>query len=147
MNRVLTAARLQLVRPAVILGIPWAIVASSFVINWAIWSLADLQHQPGADFTGGVSALYITVAIVFLQAVTQMLPFAMGVSLSRRTYWLGVALVGVASALGYGIALAVLSEIERATDGWGVGLAFWAPGPLRVDSFFQQILVSGAPML
>src|SRR3954469_15703057 len=109
MNRVLTASRLQLVHPAVILGIPWAVVGSSFVINWGIWSLADLQHQPGSGFTGGVLALYVTVAIVFLQAVTQLLPFAMGLSLSRRTYWLVVALVGVASALWYGMALAVLS--------------------------------------
>lgn len=147
MNRVLQASRLQLVRPAVILGIPWAIVASSFVINWAVWKLADLEHQPGTNITGGVSALYITVAIVFLQAVTQLLPFAMGVSLSRRTYWLGIALVGVASALCYGIAIAVLSAIERATDDWGVGLQFWAPGPMRVDNFFLQVLVSGAPML
>lgn len=147
MNRVLTASRLQLVHPAVILGVPWAVAASSFVINWAVWKLADLQNQPGTDFTGGVAALYITVAVVFLQAVTQLLPFAMGVSLSRRTYWLGVALVGVASALWYGIAIAVLSEIERATDGWGVGLHFWAPGPMRADNFFLQVLVSGAPML
>jgi|tagenome__1003787_1003787.scaffolds.fasta_scaffold20545772_2 hypothetical protein len=147
MNRVLTAARLQLVHPAVILGIPWAIVASSFAINWAIWSLADLQHQPGTDFTGGVLALYVTVAIVFLQAVTQLLPFAMGVSLSRRTYWFGVALVGVASALWYAVALATLSAIERATKGWGVGLDFWAPGPMRVDNFSLQVVVSGAPML
>ena len=45
MNRVLTAARLQLVHPAVILGMPWAVVASSFVINWAVWKLADLENQ------------------------------------------------------------------------------------------------------
>jgi hypothetical protein len=147
MNRVLTAARLQLVHPAVILGIPWAVVASSFVINWGVWSLADLQHQPGDDFTGGVLALYITVGVVFIQAVTQLLPFAMGVSLSRRTYWFGVALVGVASALWYGVALAVLDAIGKATDGWGVGLDFWAPGPLQVDNFFLQVVVSGAPML
>src|SRR3954469_17826512 len=119
MNRVLTAARLQLIHPAVILGIPWAIVASSFAINWAIWSLADLQHQPGADFTGGVLSLYITVAIVFVQAVTQVLPFASGVSLGRRTFYLGTALMGMAQALGYGIVLAVLTAIEGATDGWG----------------------------
>jgi hypothetical protein len=147
MNRTLQAARLQLVHPAVILGMPWVIVASSFAINWAIWSLADLQHQPGGAFTGGVLALYVTVAIVFIQAVTQLLPLAMGLSLSRRAYWSGTALVGVASALGYGIALALLSLIETATDGWGVGLEFWTPGPLHADNFFLQIVVSGAPML
>jgi len=148
MNRVLAASRLQLVHPAVILGVPWAVVASSFVINWAVWSVADLRHQAGEDgFTGGILALYVTVALVFVQAVTQLLPFAMGVSLSRRSYWMGTALVGILSSVGYGLVLAVLSRIESATDGWGVGLKFWAPVPLRVHNFFLQILVSGAPML
>lgn len=147
MNRVLAAARLQVVHPAVILGIPWLVVGISFAINVAIWGLAGLRDEPGAGFTGGVLALYITVCVVFVQAVTQLLPFAMGVSLSRRTYWLGVALVGVLSALGYGIALAALDAIGDATDGWGVGLSFWAPTPMQADNFFLQVLVSGTPML
>ncbi|WP_116449334.1 hypothetical protein [Blastococcus litoris] len=147
MNRVLAAARLQVVHPLVILGIPWLVVGISFAINVAIWGLAGLRDVPEAGFTGGVLALYITVCVVFVQAVTQLLPFAMGVSLSRRTYWLGVSLVGVLSALGYGIALAVLDAIGDATDGWGVGLSFWAPEPMQADNFFLQVLVSGAPML
>jgi hypothetical protein len=147
MNRVLAAARLQVVHPLVIFGVPWLVASTSFAINWAVWALADLRAQPDAGFTGGVLALYVTVSVVFVQAFTQVLPFAMGVSLSRRTYWLGVALVGVASAVGYGVALAVLDAIGQATDGWGVGLAFWAPTAMQADNFFLQILVSGAPML
>jgi hypothetical protein len=147
MNRVLAAARIQVVHPAVIFGIPWLVVGISFAINVAIWGLAGLREVPDAGFTGGVLALYITVCVVFVQAVTQLLPFAMGVSLSRRTYWLGVALIGVLSALGYGIAIAALDAIGDATDGWGVGLSFWAPEPMQADNFFLQVLVSGAPML
>jgi hypothetical protein len=147
MNRVLAAARLHLIHPLLALGVPWMVVALSFVINWLIWNFADLQHQVDGGFTGGVLSLYITVAIVFVQAVTQVLPFAMGLSLSRRTFYLGTALMGVAQALGYGIALAVLTAIEGATDGWGVGLRFWAPAGLDVDKFALQVVVSGAPML
>jgi hypothetical protein len=147
MNRALAAARLQFVHPAVILGMPWAIALSSFVINWAIWYLAELPTRAHEAFTGGVLALYVTVALVFEQAVTQLLPFAMGLSVSRRSYWLGTALVGVGSALGYGIVLAVLGAIERTTNGWGAGLEFWTPGPVRADGFLLQVLVSGMPML
>jgi hypothetical protein len=147
MNRVLAAARMQVVHPAIIFGIPWLVVGISFAINVAVWGLAGLRDEPGAGFTGGVLALYITVCVVFVQAVTQLLPFAMGVSLSRRTYWLGVALVGVLSAVGYGIAIAALHALGEATDGWGVGLSFWVPLPLQADNFFLQVLVSGVPML
>jgi hypothetical protein len=148
MTRVLAAARLHLIHPLITFGVPWLVVGLSFSINWLIWKFADLRHQAGdGGFTGGVLSLYITVAIVFVQAVTQMLPFAMGLSVSRRTFYLGTALVGIAQAVGYGIALAVLTSIEGASDGWGVGLHFWAPGGLDVDHFALQVLVSGAPML
>jgi hypothetical protein len=147
MNRVVAAARLHLVHSLVALGVPWLVVGISFAVNWLIWHFADLQHQPGANFTGGVISLYITVAIVFVQSVTQLLPFAMGVSLSRRSFYLGTALVGLLQTLGYGIVLALLTAIEGATDGWGVGLTFWAPAGMDVDNFLLQVVVSGAPML
>jgi hypothetical protein len=146
MTRVLQAARLHLIHPLVILGIPWLVVSISFAINVAVWHLTPAGEDDGG-FTGGVLALYITVLVVYVQAVTQLLPFAMGISLSRRTFYLGTALVVVVQSLFYGIALAVLSGIENATDGWGAGMNYWAPGPFEVDDFFLQVFASGAPML
>lgn len=146
MNRVLAAARLNLAHPLVTLGMPWLIVSLSFAVNVAVWHLTPAGADDGG-FTGGVLALYITAMIVYLQAVTQLLPFAMGLSLSRRTFYLGTALLAVVHSLAYGIAIAVLTSIEDATGGWGADLAFWAPGPLHVDNIALQVLVSGAPML
>jgi hypothetical protein len=146
MTRVLQAARLHLINPMVSLGIPWLVVAISFAINVAVWHLTPAGEDDGG-FTGGVLALYITVLVVYIQSVTHILPFAMGLSFSRRTFYLGTALFAVAQALYYGIALAVLVAIENATDGWGAGMSYWAPGPFEVDNFFLQILASGAPML
>jgi hypothetical protein len=146
MNRVLQAARLHLIHPLVILGVPWLVVAISFAINVATWNLTPAGADDGG-FTGGVLALYITVMIVYVQAVTQLLPFGMGVSLSRRTFYLGTALVAVVQSLGYGIAISVLVAIENATDGWGAGMSFWAPGIFEVDNPVLQVLVSGATML
>jgi hypothetical protein len=148
MNRVLAAARLQLVHPMAILGVPWMVGALSFAINWAVWRIVDIRSLEGEDgLTGGVLALYITVLIVFVQAVTQLMPFAMGISLSRRSYFLGTCLVGVGMALGFGAILAVLDAVESASGGWGVGLQFWTPPPVDVDGFLPQVAVSGAPML
>ena len=148
MNRVLAAARLQLVHPLVILGVPWMVGGISFAINWAVWRIVDIRSLEGDDgFTGGVSALYITVLVVFVQTVTQLMPFAMGISLSRRSFFLGTCLVAVGMTVGYGIALAILDAVESATGGWGVGLQFWTPPPLDVDGFLLQIAVSGGPLL
>ncbi|SDN15660.1 hypothetical protein SAMN05660642_04165 [Geodermatophilus siccatus] len=147
-NRVLAAARLQLVHPMVSLGVPWAVGALSFAINWAVWRIIDIRSLEGENgVTGGVSALYITVLVVFVQAVTQLMPFAMGISLSRRSYFLGTCLVAVGMALGFGVVLALLDVVESATGGWGVGLQFWTPPPLDVDGFASQVAASGAPLL
>ena len=122
--------------------------AVSFVINWAVWRIVDIRSLEGDDgFTGGVSALYITVLVVFVQTVTQLMPFAMGISLSRRSFFLGTCLVAVGMTIGYGVALTLLDVVESATGDWGVGLQFWTPPPLDVDGFLLQVAVSGAPML
>ena len=125
---------------------PWLIALSSFAINWLIWRIAAIGDQRDA-FTGGILALYITELIVFVQAVTQMLPLAMGLSLSRRIYWLGTALFAVALSAGSGVALTVLGLIEDATGGWGAGLEFWVPPPLQAGNLAHQVLASAAPML
>ncbi|TKJ30743.1 hypothetical protein [Blastococcus sp. CCUG 61487] len=145
MTRVLQAARLHLVHPVVILGIPWLVVAISFAINLAVFHLTPAGEEEG--FSGGVLALYVTVLVVFVQAVTQLLPFAMGVSISRRTFFLGTALVAAVQALLYGIVISALVAIENATDGWGTGLNYWAPGIFEADGAVAQVFYSGVPML
>ncbi len=146
MNRVLAAARLHLVHPLVMLGIPWMIVGLSFVINLAVWHLTPAGEE-SSSFTGGLASLYITVLVVYVQAFTQLLSFAMGVSLSRRTFYLGTALVALAQALGYGIVIAALAAVERATDGWGAGLQFWMPFPGIPDNPVLQALITASIML
>lgn len=147
MNRVLQAARMHLVNPAVALGIPWLVVSISFAINLAIWHLTPAGEEVDGGFTGGVLALYCTVLVMFVLGVTQLLPFAMGVSLSRRTFYLGTVLVALGQALYYGVVISVLVSIENATDGWGAGLDYWAPGPFEVGNPVLQALASGALML
>lgn len=44
---------------------------------------------------------------------------------SRRTYYLGTALLIVALGVVWGLGLTVLQAAERATGGWGVGLHFF----------------------
>lgn len=146
MTRVMQAARLHLIHPTMMLVIPWLVVTISFAINLATWHLTPAGEDDGG-FTGGVLALYFTVLVVFVQAVTQLLPFAMGVSVSRRTFYLGTAFVAVVQSLLYGVAVSVLVSVENATAGWGAEMNFWAPGIFEVGNPVLQVLASGAPML
>jgi len=147
MNRVLAAARLHSMNPLLTVGIPWGIVTLSFVLNLAIWGVIGVGEESPGAFTGGLLSLYITVLVVFIQSVTGLMPFAMGMSLSRRTFYLGTAVAAVLTALAYGAVLSVLTSLEDATGGWGVRLDFWAPASFDVDNAALQVLVSAAPML
>ena len=113
MDRILGAARLHLVNPLMSLGVPWLVVLSSFAINLVVWGVTAAGDQPGGGSTGGLAALYLTVLIVFAQSITQLLPFAMGLSLTRRTFYLGTALVALVQSFGYGIVLTVLDAVEN----------------------------------
>lgn len=146
MTRVLRAARLHLIRPMAALGMQWLIVGLAFGINLAVWHLTPAGADDGG-FTGGLLSLHITLMIGYVLSVTQLLPLAMGMSLSRRSFYLGTALVALAEALLYGTVLSLLVVVEGATNGWGAGLSFWAPGRMDVDNAAFQVLVSGTPLL
>lgn len=133
MNRVLQAARLHVVHPLVILGVPWMVVASSFVINELIWGFGHLAEQSSSSSggTGGVLALYVSVLFVFVQSVTRLFPFAMSLGLSRRVFFAGTALMAVVQAAGYALVLVLLTGLENGSGRWWTGLHFVAP--LHID--------------
>ena len=148
MNRILAASRMELTHPLLTYGLPAAIVTFSFAVNWTIWQLGDVAAQtPGDGSTGGVASLYVTVLIFFVQTVTQMFPFATGLSLSRRDFYAGTALTAAVQSVGYGVVLTALDAVENATNGWGVRLHFWAPGLLDVPNPLLQFAVFAMPML
>ena len=146
MDRVLSAARLHFARPWVVLGIPWLIVLASFALNAVIWGTTPVSEADGAG-TGGLITLYATVLIVYVQAVTQLLPFGMGMGLSRRAFYLGTALAAVAQAAGYAVVLTVLGVVENATGGFGLGLDFWRPSAILVDNPVLQFAVYALPLV
>jgi hypothetical protein len=82
-------------------------------------------------YTGGLLSIYVFLLICGALSMTRSLPFALMLGLSRRSYYLGTALLVVCLGIVYGLALAVLQVIERATEGWGVDMHFFRiPGIL-----------------
>ena len=131
-------ARYHLVMPWAILLIPWAILAVSFIVNLVIFSLAPVGHHEALtsqglvqvanaahNYTGGVASIYILFFAIGASIVGRSLPFALTLGVSRRSYYTGTALLGVAMAVADGLALTALQAIERATGGWGVRMHFF----------------------
>ncbi len=114
-------ARFQLADPTIYI-LPWAVLAFDFAVNVALAS----SIAGGAQVqTGAVAAIYLFFLVVGALSIFQSMPFALGLSVSRRSYYAGTALLAVALAAFYGLALALLQVIEGATGGWGVRLHFF----------------------
>jgi hypothetical protein len=122
-------ARYHLVDRISYTALPWGLLAFHFALIVAIFKMA----APTMDVPGRVLynqafnlvVIYVVFLILGLLAVVRSLPFALALSVSRRSYYAGTAALAVALAAVYGLALAALQAIERATGGWGMDLHFF----------------------
>ena len=140
------AFRLHLVQWLQTLSWPWGILGISFVVNLAIF--ASLGEEVAKDNgTGGLASIYIVIMIAYLQAITQLFPFALGIGLSRRSFFLGTTAFALAESLLYGVLLYLCSVLEEATDGWGVALRFFrVPWVTDVGNAFGLIAIYTVPL-
>jgi hypothetical protein len=83
----------------------------------------------------------------FISAITQLFPFAMGISATRRTFYAVVATYATGQALLFGLAMYLLSVVEGETGGWGVGLDFFRLPFLETGNPLTQTLVYAVPLL
>ena len=143
-NRVLAVTRLQFVNRWTMFYLPAIILGAILLLNMAIWYIvlaslptgADVAHaEKGFQYTGAVFYIFIYMLVVAVQAISRTFPFALGFGVTRRNYYLGTALSFVVLALGFSVLLTVLSIIELATGGWGVGGHMFTPTYLTNASF------------
>jgi len=122
MKTLVNVARYHLVDRLTYVALPWGILAFSFLINLSI--AAQLPAGQG-NYTGGLLTIYAFLLVCGALSMTRALPFGLMLGLSRRTYYLGTALLIVVLGVVYSLALTVLQAAERATGGWGAGLHFF----------------------
>lgn len=161
MNRILTAARLQLVAWRAAQLWPWAILALSWLVNLAIFAALYFQEDPslplvsyGAQYelteqgsTGGLLSIYGVMFFIHMQTMTKGFGFALGMSMSRRSYYLGATLFAVGQAVVYGAVIHLLLMLEDSTGGWGVDMRFFGVPFLRESNPVLQLLVYVVPFL
>jgi hypothetical protein len=117
MNTWVKVARFNLVRPANYLVLPW-ILPFSFAVGAVT---AGRRH----DAAGYLLSFFIYFAVQGMQTIGRSLPFGLALGASRRSFYSGTALLGMALALVSGLVLTALQAIERATGGWGLSIHFF----------------------
>jgi hypothetical protein len=144
MRTLVNVARYHLVDRMMYLAVPWAILAFSFLINLAIAVMAP--RPAGGIYSGGAVTIYVFLLIAGVFSMTRELPFGLMLGVSRRSYYLGTALLVLALGIAYGLALTALQALERASGGWGLSLHYFRV-PLIMDGPWYQTWVTSFVLL
>jgi hypothetical protein len=119
MNTRVKVVRYHLVRPVSYLLLP-----GMFPFAFALGAVTAGRGR-GHDASGYLFSSFIYFVILGSLTIGRSLPFGLTLGASRRSFYSGTALFGMALAFVSGLELAVLQAIERATGGWGLSLHFF----------------------
>jgi hypothetical protein len=140
MKTSLGVARYQLINPNAFVIQPWLVLTLDLLIVVAIFT--ETPARSGTHDTGALAGIYVVLIVAGALAISRQLPLALALGVSRRSYYAGTALLSMAVAAVYGLALTVLQLIERATGGWGIDLHFFRVPYLLSGPWYLSWLTS-----
>lgn len=133
-RRIWNALRLHAANPWPTLIIPWLVFAAVFGLNLLIWYIVTVAvggkqnlDADAFDYNGGVTWVLVFLLVMAVQAMSLTFRFALGVGMTRRDYYIGTLAYLAMLASLYAFGIAALAQVERLTDGWGLGGRFFAP--------------------
>jgi hypothetical protein len=147
MNRVFDVARIQTVNWFWIFAFPPLLLLVVLVINLGLFAAIGDVTPPEGRTTGAVLSIYMVMLVAHLQTMTQVFPFALGLSVTRRAFYAGTGLVVGAQSVLFGALLLLMGRIETATGGWGINLKFFALPFVHQDNLLAQWLVYTVPFV
>ncbi|OCT16008.1 hypothetical protein A8709_10340 [Paenibacillus pectinilyticus] len=136
MNRINQVMKLQLINKKLWFTIPWVILGVNLVINYIIALSVDTGETMN---TGSISSIYVYTFVAGTLTLKETFPFAIGLSIRRKDYFIGTALTVLFVNVVSSIALGVMSGIEEATNGWGVQLHLFKIGIFDNVSFIGML--------
>jgi hypothetical protein len=123
-NAMIKVARYQLVQqPVLFVTLPLGILAFALALD---------AVRGDNIYRGGLVAIFLSFFVMGVQRIGRWLPFGLALGATRRSFYAGTALLGVSMSLVYGLVIAGLQAIERATGGWGLSITFF-----RVPQFLN----------
>jgi hypothetical protein len=131
-RRVFAVIKLHFVNRFQILYMPLIVLGAIFLLNLAIWWIIVAASNGAVSgihlgYSGAVSYIYVYGIVIAVQAISRTFPFSLGFGVTRRDFYLGSALAFVVLSFGFAVVLTIMSVLEIATNGWGVGGRMFAP--------------------
>lgn len=145
-TRIAAVVRLLFANPWTAIYTPLLILTFILLINVAIWGIIraniPADGEMASTVNGGALFLFIYMLVVAVQTVNQAFPLALGYGTTRRDFMIGFGVFAAVLSVGYAVLVATLGLIESATEGWGIGLNFFATATLGLVSWGEAVLFS-----
>lgn len=149
-QRVWNVARLHFANRFSMIALPWIIIGFVYLVNLVIWvSIFASTHEQltGTEWSGATMYIFVYFGIAAVQAMNLTFRFAMGMSATRRDYYLGTVVAFALQGLLFTAVYSLLSYIEDWTQGYGMNAhmfsnVYMGSGPLweRVFTTFGAFM-------
>ncbi len=141
MNTWIKIARYHLVDRLTYTALPWFILAFDFALIVIILAMTGAAKNPQTQ-SGALFSISVFFLVLGMLNTFRSLPFGLALGVRRRSYYAGTMLLAVSLAAVYGLALAVLQVLDRATGGWGLTLHFFRVPYLLAGPWYLTWLTS-----
>lgn len=139
MNTLVKVARYHLVDRLQFLVLPVGVTLFAFGVNLALF-MALQENQE--NYSGGLFTLFVFMLVCGALSMTKSLPFGLALGVSRRSYYLGTVLLVAGLSALYSVGITLFQVIEKATDGWGLGLNYFRVPWLLDGPWYLTLLTS-----
>lgn len=116
----------------------WAILGAILLVNIALYGLF-VPDDTSAN--GALVSLPIYCVVAGIITAARILPFALTVGLTRVRFYLASLLATMGLSVVWAAAVAALAQVEAATGGWGVNLAFFRLSGVLAGSALETFTI------
>ncbi|WP_438349057.1 hypothetical protein ACP8HI_26525 [Paenibacillus sp. FA6] len=118
--------------------VPLLVLLFSFTINLLVSLLPNIGTT---IYTGGIISIFIYMFVMGTITLPQTFPFALGLSITRRDFFLGTTAMSTIVSATMAFLLCISSQLERVTDHWGGSLHFFDMPYLNDGTIFEQFCI------
>ncbi|WP_232528934.1 hypothetical protein [Mycetocola zhujimingii] len=155
LKRIWNAARLNLINKWTVYWIPLMILTFIWLINMLIWWIiaanttgSDRQDAlDGTQWSGASFYIFVYMLVIGVGAMNMTFAYALGLSLTRREFYLGSTLAFLLLSVSYGVILTLLSYVEEWTNGWGFGGHMFTSVYFGTGEVWQRLFIFTVAMM
>jgi hypothetical protein len=144
-RRIWNVTRLHFANRFSMIALPWIIIGFIYLVNLVIWiSIFASTHEQltGTQWSGSTMYIFVYFGIAAVQAMNLTFRFAMGMSATRRDYYLGTVVAFALQGLLFTAVCTLLSYIEDWTNGYGMSAHMFSNIYMGTGPLWQRLFTA-----